>query len=151
MPILNYSTTILASKTAGEIASILAKHGAEQVTTLYADREPTGISFRIGTPYGPRNFELPANAEGVHETINRQWSRGELRGGPKFRTRDHARDVAWRILKDWVEAQLAIIEAGMARLDEVMLPYLAIEPGRTLAKAYQDSAGMRAQLEAPAQ
>ena len=32
--------------------------------------------------------------------------------------------VAWRILKDWVEAQMAIIEAEMASIEEVFLPYL---------------------------
>ncbi|WP_189339127.1 hypothetical protein [Williamsia muralis] len=32
---------------------------------------------------------------------------------PKYQTPEHALRVAWRITKDWVEAQLAIIETQM--------------------------------------
>jgi len=32
----------------------------------------------------------------------------------KYRTREHAARVAWRICKDWIEAQLAIVDAEMA-------------------------------------
>jgi hypothetical protein len=31
--------------------------------------------------------------------------------------------VAWRIIKDWTEAQLALVQAGVAELAEVFLPY----------------------------
>jgi hypothetical protein len=31
--------------------------------------------------------------------------------------------VAWRIIKDWVEAQLAIVEAEQVELVEVFLPF----------------------------
>ena len=40
-------------------------------------------------------------------------------------------------LKDWVEAQAAIIEAGMVTMEQVMLPYLEVRPdGTTLYQAY---------------
>lgn len=32
--------------------------------------------------------------------------------------------VAWRIAKDWLEAQSALIDAQLATLDEVMMPYM---------------------------
>ena len=31
--------------------------------------------------------------------------------------------MAWRIIKDWIEAQLAIVEAEQAEMVEVFLPY----------------------------
>jgi hypothetical protein len=40
--------------------------------------------------------------------------------------------TAWRILKGWIEAQMAIIEAGLASLAEVFLPYALLKDGRTL-------------------
>ena len=40
--------------------------------------------------------------------------------------------MAWRILKDWIEAQLAIVQAGLVTIDEVMLPYLRMSADKTL-------------------
>lgn len=40
--------------------------------------------------------------------------------------------VAWRIVKDWVEAQMALIESGLAELPEVFLPYAVKPDGRTV-------------------
>lgn len=52
----------------------------------------------------------------------------------KFLSNDQARRVAWRILKTWVEAQIAIIEAQLASLAEIMLPYAITKNGNTLFK-----------------
>lgn len=40
--------------------------------------------------------------------------------------------MGWRIINDWVEAQLAIIETDMVSLDQVFLPYMSVEPNRSL-------------------
>ena len=143
MPILNYSTSIAALKTAGEVQAKLAKHGASSVSTVYVEGQPVGIAFTIETQYGPRDFQLPANAAGVEASLKRQ------RVDRRFQGAEQAQRVAWRILKDWVEAQLAIIEAGMVTIDEVMLPYMITSNGLTLTQAYRSSAGMRAAIEAP--
>ncbi|HET6671253.1 MAG TPA: hypothetical protein VFH15_13575 [Pyrinomonadaceae bacterium] len=42
-----------------------------------------------------------------------------------------ARRVAWRILKDWFEAQLALHEAGQAEMGQVLLPYAIDSQGVT--------------------
>jgi hypothetical protein len=42
----------------------------------------------------------------------------------------HASKVAWRVIKDWLAAQIALIESEMATLDEVMLPYLIVGPDK---------------------
>jgi hypothetical protein len=40
--------------------------------------------------------------------------------------------VAWRIVKDWPEAQLAVIRAGLVDLEQVFLPYAQDAHGNTL-------------------
>ena len=45
---------------------------------------------------------------------------------------DQARRVAWRIVRDWVEAQMAIVELEMAKVDQVFLPYARTPNGQTL-------------------
>jgi hypothetical protein len=48
-----------------------------------------------------------------------------------------AQKVAWRIVKDWVEAQMAIVEAQLADMAEVFLPYAITKSGTTLYKEVQ--------------
>lgn len=43
--------------------------------------------------------------------------------------------MAWRIARDWLDAQIALIEAGLASMDEIFLPYAII--GRGGETAYQ--------------
>jgi hypothetical protein len=62
----------------------------------------------------------------------------------RWLTPDHARDVAWRIVLDWLKAQLAIIAARQVSADEVLLPYMLTAPGTTVYQAYaaeQDAIG----------
>ncbi len=52
-------------------------------------------------------------------------------------TNEQAQRVAWRIVKDWVEAQMAIVEAQLADMAEVFLPYAITKKGTTLYKEVQ--------------
>jgi hypothetical protein len=49
-----------------------------------------------------------------------------------LQTEEQALRVGWRILKVWVEAQMAIVEAELATVAEVFLPYAVTRNGRTL-------------------
>ena len=40
--------------------------------------------------------------------------------------------TSWRIVKDWVEAQLAIIETRMVKTEQVFLPYAIMRDNKTL-------------------
>jgi len=42
------------------------------------------------------------------------------------KTFEQAERTAWRIIKDWVEAQMAIVAAGQAVMEEVFLPYVIL-------------------------
>ena len=41
------------------------------------------------------------------------------------------------MLRDWILAQMAFVEAGNVQVDEVFLPYMTDGKGRTLYQAYQ--------------
>ena len=45
---------------------------------------------------------------------------------------DHARRVAWRITKDWVEAQMALLATKSVTLPQLFLPYAVTDDGSTL-------------------
>jgi hypothetical protein len=143
---LNYTTRIAARRTVQECMTILADAGADAVAAQYQDKQPVGLSFRLSTPAGPRDFAMPVNIDGVHKMIKAAYRDGTMRGGRSeaaWTSPEHAANVAWRVMKDWLEAQLALIAAEMATLDEVMLPYLQLGGGQSLYEAYLESGGLR--------
>lgn len=139
MAILNYTTTISTEKTASEIQKKLAQAKAQAVLCEYDDETVMcAMSFRIMTPHGMVFFRLPANTEGVLRALKR-----DNNVPKKLKTKEQAARVAWRILKDWIEAQLAIVDAEMANVAEVFLPYAQGPDGRTLYESIE-SGGFKA-------
>ena len=67
---------------------------------------------------------------------------------PRLRTPEQGQRVAWRIVKDWLEAQLAIIDPEMVTLDQVMLPYMRSADGSTFYDAYLEGLGTQPALTA---
>lgn len=133
MPLLNYTTTVAAAKTIGEIQKILVAAGARSIMATYNDAGvPIGLGFAVLTPAGPRSFSLPVNADAVEKVLDRD------RVPWRYRTSEQAERVAWRILKDWMEAQLAIIRTEMVTLDQVMLPYMQTDNGVTVYELYRE-------------
>jgi hypothetical protein len=132
MPILNYTTQIAAEKTVMEIQTMLGKAKAQAVMSEYDDGVVSAISFRIKTESGVMSFRLPANVQKIYQVLVRQ------KITPKLRTREQAARVAWRIVKDWLEAQLALVSAELADLEQVFLPYAQDETGATLYEVLRD-------------
>lgn len=130
MPLLNYTTKVDVYKTLGAIQGQLVKHGAKKIMQDY-DEEGyiAALSFMIDTPLGPRGIRLPANVEAVCAVLARQKVKCD---------RDQAERVAWRIIKDWVEAQMAILESEMVQMDEIFLPYMIDRAGETLFQRYRN-------------
>lgn len=129
MPILNYTTSIEATKTIGEITQCLVKHGASKIVTDYAYGLPVSVTFCLPINGTLAAFVLPANYSGVLKAMQKD---------PKVPrnkcTDEQAIRVGWRIVKTWVDAQMAIVEANVAEIGEVFLPYLVTKSGNTLYK-----------------
>lgn len=135
MPLLNYTTQVPVTRTIGQVQALLVESGARAIATNYDEvGQPTGIAFQVQTAMGMRGFALPVNARRVEAVLGR-----DKRVERRYRTPEQAERVAWRIVKDWLEAQLAIIRTEMVTLDQVMLPYMQAEiGGRTFYELYVD-------------
>ena len=129
MPILNYTTKIAPTKTIAEIQTILGVKGASRVSVDYEGGQPVAIHFELPFQGKQLPFRLPCNVTGVLNVLKKQ------KVSSSFRNPDQAGRVAWRITKDWIEAQFALVEAGQAEMVEVFLPY-AFDPA-TNRTAYQ--------------
>jgi len=131
MALLNYTTQIEAIKTVGEIQGILAGHGAKSILTDYADDKTVeALSFMVPTVHGDVAIRLPIDPEAVLKVLTQQNRLGKV---PKrYISKAQAVRVAWRIVKDWVAAQMAILETEMVKMEQIFLPYVITQGGRTL-------------------
>ena len=137
MAILNYTTTIEAYKTAAEIEWILMQHGAKSILKQYADGgKIAGLSFMIETRGKQIPVRLPVKTAECLEVMKRQ-----KKDNPRkqiIATPEQAERVAWRILKDWVEAQMALLDIEMVKFEEIFLPYIQISSGQTIYEKLEE-------------
>lgn len=124
----NYTTKILALQTVGEIQGILAAHGARKIMMDYSeDGHVSAVSFAVDTPCGMRGFSLPARVDAVAATLVKQHCKCSY---------DQAERVAWRIVRDWIDAQMAFLESEQVAFDEIFLPYMVDNSGQTMYQAF---------------
>lgn len=122
MPILNYTTEVPVTTSVNHITKVLVAHGATGILTEYdPNGEINALTFRVPFNGGSQGFRLPANWQGVLTNLN-----NDPKVENRYKRTEQAKRVAWRTLKDWVEAQMALIDVQMAELGEVFLPYMQI-------------------------
>lgn len=130
-PLLNYTTTVPAARSVGQIEGMLSAHGARSIVKQYDDEgQISGLSFAIARGELMLEFRVPVRPEAVLRVLDRQ-KQSNYRMRRTF-TRSQAVMIAWRIAKDWVEAQMALLETEMVELEQIFLPYMVSSDGRTL-------------------
>lgn len=134
--LLNYTTKIDPDKTAAEIAKCLSMHGASAVMTEYDPKDGyvTALSFKIKMGEREMSFRLPSDWRPVQKVLQLQKQRGGKGANRIDTSQTSAVRVAWRIIKDWVEAQMALVETQMVTTAQVFLPYAVMRDGKTLAE-----------------
>jgi hypothetical protein len=130
MPILNYTTKIDSYKTISEIQQILSKNGGKKMIIDNNNAGlPIALTFCVDWRGAQLAFALPCNFEGVLKAMKRSSNVPR-----SLCTEEQALRVGWRIIKDWVAAQMAIVESELASMAEVFLPYAVTKTGTTLYK-----------------
>ena len=127
MAIKNYTSGVDIYTSLSEIQGALARAGATKIMVDYESGKPTAVTFAIETVAGTRGFRLPAAVDGTLRVFAAQKIKAD---------RAQAERTAWRNIRDWVLAQLALVEACDVAVDEVFFPYLTDGNGRTLYQAY---------------
>lgn len=117
MALANYTTTVAAEDSLAEIEKMLAQFGASSISKQYEGGKAVGIEFIVKLDGYPLEFRLPINPSAAQKVMAHQKVRAHQR------TAAHAERVSWRILRDWVRAQLAMVELRQAELAQVFMPY----------------------------
>lgn len=126
MAVKNITTNIAPEKTIMEIEQILARFGAKAILKQYEGRFPIGICFQLETEGGLIPFKLPMKIEQARMIIIQAVNERKLVRKFKWEPllTEKALMVGWRIIKDWIYAQLSLIEMNYAQAIEIFLPYI---------------------------
>jgi len=137
VPLLDYTTSVPVSRTVAQIQARLVEHGARAVMMEYGDDgRIKALSFNVKMPNGELPIRMPIDTAATLRVLERQAYNREIPA--RYANEEHAYRVAWRIIKDWVEAQVSLLETEMVRLEQIFLPYVITPGGQTI---YQVMAG----------
>lgn len=135
MPILKYTTSIDSEKTILEIQKNLSSHGAKAVLSEYDDDgNIISLSFRFRLNDNDMAVRLPMNKDAILTILERSSSVPR-----KLKTEEQAIRVGWRIIKAWIDAQMAIYETKMVKMEQIFLPYMVTPNGMTFFEQLENN------------
>lgn len=130
MPFLNYTTEVPVEKSVFEIQKCLVAHGASAILNEFDNQGYIiAISFKMRLNDKEVGFRLPSDWRPILKILELD---KKVRIGLK--TQEQALRVAWRVIKDWVIAQMAIIETQMVKPEQVFLPYIVMKNGQIFSE-----------------
>ena len=123
MALKNYTSQVSASRSISWIEGKLARSGATQILKMYDSQcRVEGIAFIIPINGTAISFKLPAQVQACEDVLKSEVRR------PKAdtfkRIKEQAERTAWKIVADWVDAQIAMIELSQVEFLQVFLPYM---------------------------
>jgi len=139
MGLLNYSTKKEAQHSSQEIQNKLSIHCAKDITSEYDD-DFVLIRFTKKSDLQTNNqkcsYRVKLEINPVFELLKSQKRVGIIKIPITY---VQAKRVAWRILKRWIEAQLAFVETGMIKFEEVFLAYkIEEDTGMNLIESFRE-------------
>ena len=90
------------------------------------------ITFGLDINGQQAGFRLPALVENVAEILyggKDRWGRTKKITNTQ---REQAYKTAWANIRDWIDAQMALVDTRQVKLEQVFLPYLVQKNGNTL-------------------
>ncbi len=118
--IKNYTSSVPVERTISLIEQELIKIGVSHIEKSYENGTPKGIIFSIMIPQ-KISFRIPANIESAFEIIK---TIPEYKSKSKDWLKSQANRTAWRIVYNWVEIQVAMVQLKQADAMQVFLPYV---------------------------
>ena len=118
----NYTSQVPVGRAVQHIEDCLVKHGAKNILKLFEDQKLVGIAFIVSVNGMDLPFRLPARIDRVEKQL-RSLVR-KPRSGTMSRISDQAQRTAWKLLADWVDIQMSLIELDQVEFIEVFMPYI---------------------------
>ena len=122
----NYTSEVPVSITIGKIEAVLIRVGVSGITKEYGPQgEVCALTFHIALGDTRVAIRLPANRE---QALNALWENYKTTHPQGSKTRkdfaQQAERTAWKLMQDWCEVQLSLIQVKQAEFLEVFLPFV---------------------------
>jgi len=152
----NYTSAVPISDTIHRIEKVLIRCGVSGIMKEYGlNGKVMAITFQVPDPHGKDGkltIRLPADEEKALDALwldyvdgDKLNSKGDAVSEWSSRKRkrrldfaDQAARTAWKIVQDWVEVQMSMIQLKQADLIQVFLPYV-YDGRRTYYQALKES------------
>lgn len=155
----NYTSTVPVSETIRRIEAVLIRCCVSGITKEYGPTaQVSALRFEIGD--SPKvSIRLPVDRDRALDALWMNYVNGDslspsgelisYNSNPhkkkkKSDFRDQAERTAWKIMQDWVEVQMSMIQMKQADTLEVFLPY--VWDGRTTVYGRLKESGFKALL-----
>ena len=149
MALKNYTSTISASKSISFIENKLVANKARDILKRYDDKgRVESIMFIIPVNGNDYPFKLPARLSECEKILQASLSQ-RARPETRRKVKDQAEKTAWKIIADWVDAQMALIELQQAEMMEIFMPYLYNHQKEKTYFEIVKEKGFKAMIEAP--
>ena len=117
----NYTTSIDTSKSIAEIIDFIVDVGATDISQSFSNKECVAVRFIINHSGRSIVYKLEANPEAAYAILLAEKKR--VNNDVKAKVRKQSFKTSWRILRDWVYAQCALIKLGQATPVQLFLSY----------------------------
>ena len=97
------------------ITKILVAHKAKKIMMDYDNGRICAVFFIIDVNGKDLPIKLPARTSNVKRVLDEQGFRYDD---------EQIYRVAWRNILSWIDAQMAMVDTEMAKMEEVFLPYI---------------------------
>jgi len=138
MALKNYKSR--GQNTFDKIQKILSSHGANKIMFDYKrDGTLEAITFGLDIDGMQMGFRMPALVENVVEII---YGGKDRYGRSKKITnaqKQQAYFTAWANIRDWIDAQMALVETKQAKVQDVFLSFAVMKDGRTLSQHFEEN------------
>lgn len=127
----NYTTRQGADALVAQCQKILMDFGATGMAFHFGDNgRIEGFQFKINLNSNEHVISLPCDWKRTAQLLKEQ---------KQFKNDSHAYRVALANLKDWLDAQMAILQTGMVEFPQIFLPYMTGQDGKTLYEMVRDN------------
>jgi hypothetical protein len=122
-----------------KINRILAENGVSKIMYDYGtDGLLVGLTFAIRIGDNDVGFRMPAMVDSVFAILYPKANEHRYRKYAKS-WKEQAYRTAWANIRDWIDAQMALVATKQAKVEQVFLPYLIVDGNRTLYEQIDES------------
>lgn len=121
--IKNYTSKVSAERSISRIEKKLVDKGAYNIIKLYENKELQGVLFLYRIKGKETLFKLPARVDKVEKKLMEYYNNPKTPSA-RERIKAQAKRTAWKILNDWIDIQMSLIDLEQLTFMEIFLAHV---------------------------